>query len=127
MANRKPKGVEYMRTLALKGGYASGKTRRENRFNEEMCTLAGARGLGVGFLRLPELVRKSGLFRPNYSGGSHDMDWRCPACRHFNNIQRRACAKCKEPGPMNGRITRAALRELEAEHRTRAILDKHGL
>ena len=64
--------------------------------------------------------------RPNLSGGSHDTDWPCPYCRHVNSIKRRSCAKCGKT-PANGRRTRAAQRELEAEHRTREILKKHGL
>jgi hypothetical protein len=64
--------------------------------------------------------------RPKLSGGSHDTDWRCPYCRHFNSIKRRLCAQCvRSPG--NGRLTRAALRERVAEHRVEAILSKRGL
>jgi hypothetical protein len=38
--------------------------------------------------------------------GSHDSDWRCvnPDCRHFNSIKRRACSKCRMPGPTNGPV-----------------------
>ena len=60
-------------------------------------------------------------------GGSHDDDWRCPSCRHFNSEKRRARAKCEAVAPMNGRRTRKALRERAAEHRNAAILGKHGL
>jgi len=64
--------------------------------------------------------------RKNISGGSHDSDWHCPYCRHYNSIQRRCCAKCcRVVG--NGRRTKAKLRELAEEHRLDAILRKHGL
>jgi hypothetical protein len=35
--------------------------------------------------------------------------------------------ECLKVSPINGRVTRAALREREAEHRVQAILRKHGL
>lgn len=63
----------------------------------------------------------------NRHGGSHDHDWRCPSCRHFNSEKRRACAKCKSLAPANGRLTRAALHERGLEHRTQAVLRKFGL
>jgi thiol-disulfide isomerase/thioredoxin len=67
------------------------------------------------------------LKRPNLSGGSHDNDWRCPSCHHFNSEKRRACAKCNNVAPANGRITRRALRAREKEHRTQGYLRKVGL
>ena len=75
----------------------------------------------------PLAVLPDELKEPNRSGGDQDSDWRCVNCRHFNSIERRACAKCRMPGPMNGRMTRAALRAKRAEYRTKAILRKHGL
>ena len=61
-------------------------------------------------------------------GGSHNDDWRCPKCHHFTTSQTRLCARCGYSAPPGGRpMTRKALRELAAEHRTRAILAKHGL
>lgn len=60
-------------------------------------------------------------------GGSHDADWRCPNCRHFSSIRQRACGTCREPGPLNGRLTRAALRERSIEHRIQSTLRKFGL
>ncbi len=73
------------------------------------------------------LLRAGLLNSPKRSGGSHDTDWRCPACHHFNSIKRLACGECKSPGPWNGRLTRAALRARQKEHATAAILRKHGL
>jgi hypothetical protein len=63
----------------------------------------------------------------NLAGGDHAQDWRCPKCHHFNNIDRRMCSQCSAWAPKNGRLTRAALRERAAEHRTAAILRKYGL
>jgi hypothetical protein len=101
-----------MRKIASRGGVASGVTRHKKKV---------ARLLGIP--PVPAEVLK----RPKRSGGSHDNDWRCSHCRHFNSEKRRACAKCKAVAPMNGRLTRKALRERAEEHRTMAILRKHGL
>jgi hypothetical protein len=111
MANYQPKGEEYMR-LASRGGQASVETRRKDRV---------AKLLGI-----PPVPAEL-LKRPNLSGGSHDNDWRCPSCHHFNSEKRRACAKCNNVAPANGRITRRALRAREKEHRTQGYLRKVGL
>ena len=72
------------------------------------------------------LVPAELLTRPNLSGGSHDNDWPCPYCRHVNSIKRLSCAECHR-SPANGRMTKAALRKREKEHRTWAYLVKFGL
>src|SRR5712691_13170585 len=79
MPNYCAKGEEYMRELARHGGQASGETRRKNRV---------AKLLGI-----PPVPAEL-LARPNLSGGSHDNDWRCPNCHHFNSEKRRACVEC---------------------------------
>ena len=101
-----------MRKLASVGGVASGEARRRKKV---------ARMLGMP--EIPSELAK----RPNRSGGSHDGDWRCAKCRGFNSIKSRSCSKCGSLAPANGRITRRALRERAEEHRTAAILRKHGL
>jgi hypothetical protein len=124
MANHSPKGAEYMRTLARRGAEKSVETRRKKKALKILIAdYATQHGIKLDPASLDVRPAK----RPNRSGGSHDTDWRCPCCRHFNSIKRRACAKCHSLGPANGRLTRAALRELAAEHRTAAILAKHGL
>jgi hypothetical protein len=67
MANYRPKGKEYMRCLAPKGGLASGETRQKN--------IMVARMLGIP--PVPAELTK----RPKLAGGSHKYDWRCPYCR----------------------------------------------
>ena len=125
MANYSPKGIERMRELGRLGGVKSGKTRRANADTLRMAALylvwemTGKRFCGEKIL---EAIRP-----PDQSSGDHDKDWRCTHCHHFNSIKRRACAKCKAVSPKNGRLTRAALRRHKAEHRTAAILEKHGL
>src|SRR5579872_2015794 len=111
MSNYRPKGKEFMRGIAKLGGVASGVTRHKQKVAKDL-----------GMEPVPVLPAE-----PNPSGCSHDSDWRCvnPECRHFNSIKRRACAKCRMPGPRNGRWTRKRLRERADEHRIRAILDKH--
>ena len=101
-----------MRGLASRGGKASG----EARYRKKVAKV-------LDFSPIPAELLK----RPNCSGGSHWNDWRCPNCRHFNSEKRRACIKCRSVAPANGRLTRRALDERAAEHRTRAILRKHGL
>ena len=110
MANYRPKGVAWMRELARRGGLASGKTRRRQKV--------------ARVLRLDPVPAEL-LDRPSHAGGSHDHDWQCPYCRHANSIKRRACAKCART-PANGRMTKVARRARAAEHRTMAILRKHG-
>jgi hypothetical protein len=112
MANHPPKGHAYMLEIASRDGVASGRTRHK----KKVANLLGIPPMPVELLK-----------RPKRSGGSHDNDWRCPHCHHFNSEKRRACAECKAVAPMNGRPTRKALRERAAEHRTRAVLGKHGL
>jgi hypothetical protein len=100
-----------MRELAPRGGRASAETRRKNK--------------AAKILGLPPVPAEL-LTRPNRSGGSHDNDWRCPYCRHVNSIKRQSCAECAKK-PANGRMTKAARRAREKEHRTRAYLAKFGL
>jgi hypothetical protein len=156
MANHRPKGVEYMRELGRRGGLNSGRTRHLRRAEKVLLEYAAERSMILPQPLMPviretrqEKVRRkrldvihsaeeiigrrfaaeeiAELLRPtNRSGGSHDLDWRCPYCRHFNSIQRWSCARCFR-APQNGRKTRAALRERAAEHRNTAILRKHGL
>ena len=127
MANYCAKGKEYMREL---GGLKSGERRRLNRVGRIIGLYALEKGNPMPLL-VHEMLPMPGIAaeEPNRSGGSHDSDWRCvnPECRHFNSIKRRACAKCRTPGPWNGRMTRKRLRERAEEGRIAAILDKHGL
>jgi hypothetical protein len=144
MPNYHPKGVEYMRTLARRGGLESGETRRLKRVRRILEQRAFQK---FGIAPPPLMDRRTALvhevwegtgrrftleqiakaMRPvDRRGGSHDTDWRCPYCRHANSIKQRSCAKCFK-SPANGRMTRAARRERAAEHRTQAILRKHGL
>ena len=113
MANFRLKRADYMRGIARRGGLASGVTRHK----KKVAKILGMDPLGA----LP-------MEEPNRSGGDHDSDWRCvnPDCRHFNSILRRACAKCRVPGPRNGRWTRKRLGEFAEERRIAAILGKHG-
>jgi hypothetical protein len=75
------------------------------------------------------VARFEQALRPKRYGGSHKNDWRCtdPSCRHRNSIKSFACAKCKRPAPLNGRLTRAALAEREKEHSMLAYLRQQGL
>lgn len=127
MPNYCPKGVSYMRELARRGGLKSGERRRGTRAMRILSEYAQEKGIAS----LPdpiETLLEAGFFQPeNCSGGSHYTEWRCPNCHHFNSIRSRACAQCKAVSPRNGRLTRAAFRARMAEHRTRAILAKHGL
>jgi len=59
MANFKPKGVEYMRSMAPRGGMASGETRHRKKV-EKM----------LGLDPVPAELLK----RPNHAGGSHQND-----------------------------------------------------
>ena len=77
-------------------------------------------------LGMPEIPAELAK-QPNRSGGSHENDWRCATCRGFNSINSRSCSKCGSLAPANGRMTRRALRERAAEHRTEAILREYGL
>ena len=125
MPNYCPKGVKYMRQLARRGGLKSGETRRGKRAMRIIAQHAREKGIDPSLFLLPAPVIDAGMLeRPNRSGGSHDTDWRCPGCHHFNSIKRRACAKCKAVAPANGRLTRAALRVRRAEHRIAGILGK---
>lgn len=127
MANHLPKGRARMRALGRLGGVSSGETRRRNAFDLKM----------VNVFSLWDTCKEGGCtsaefieaLRPlDARGGGHDDDWRCPNCHHFTSNQRCLCAKCGNPAPPDGRLlTRKALRERAAEHRTRAILSKHGL
>jgi hypothetical protein len=128
MPNHHAKGREQMRKLGRKGGLASGEKRRMKKFEAWLVVVASELGVDMSALLLHSALRRAGFFRgPKRSGGSHEYDWRCPSCHHFNSEKRRACAKCKALAPMNGRLTRKALRERAEEHRIAAILRKHGL
>jgi len=122
MANYLPKDADEMRERARLGGIKSGETRRLKRVNGTVCAIAAKQGLYVE--PWPASRPRPHYLRP---GGSHDTDWRCPHCDRFNHIQTHRCQKCEEFAPKNGRITRAELRERTAEHKTQAILSKHGL
>jgi len=126
MANYCAKGGEYMRELGRRGGLKSGEKRRLDRVGLMLGFSALDRGDSTLLLgeAIQQLARAEK--RPNRSGGSHETDWRCPECGHFSSIQNRACAKCRMPGPQNGRWTKKRLRERRAERRIAAILDKHG-
>jgi hypothetical protein len=108
MANFRLKGVEYMRSMATRGGMASGETRRRKKV---------AKMLGL------DPVPAELLKRPSHAGGSHEDDWPCPYCHHVNSIKRQACAKCART-PANGRMTKAAREVRAEEYRNQAILRK---
>ena len=120
MPNYKPKGVETMRALGRAGGKKSGEVRRQYARERLMLGLSGVFELWRARMgqEAPQL--------PDLSGGSHDTDWRCPKCRQFHSAKRWLCQNCGY-WVRKRRITRAQLREREAEHRTMAILSKHGL
>jgi hypothetical protein len=140
MANHLAKGREYMREIARLGGLASGKTRflkRAERIRGEWaCRKHGvARPAKLDWheaaVRELMIVTRGRFTREEIEqalrpvdkrGGSHDTDWRCPRCHHFNSTKRRACAKCSVPGPANGRLTRRALRAMQKEHQTQGYL-----
>jgi hypothetical protein len=125
MANYLPKGRERMAELGQMAGRKSGETRRRNALLIRMLDLASVQAKVDGNLTLDQVEE---AMRPQkLAGGNHDTDWRCPKCRHFNSIDRRMCSQCSAWAPKNGRLTRAALRERAAEHRTAAILRKYGL
>ena len=110
LRSNKPRSVEYMRDLGRRGGLKSGETRRVRRILTEYAAQKGT-GVPLDILDPTEIWPESILKRESRAGGSHDTDWRCRKCHHFNSIKSRACSKCKTPGPVNGRLTRAALRE----------------
>jgi hypothetical protein len=123
MPNRTPKGIERMRQLGRRGGKKSGEARRLNALELRLIRMASLREItGCTWEEVLEAVRP-----PDLSSGNHDTDWRCPTCHHFNSIKHWVCAKCFRMASRNGRLTRAALRIREAEHRTQAILAKHGI
>jgi hypothetical protein len=114
-----------MRQLGRRGGKKSGEVRRRNSFILhllELHSLQGKLGEPISLNQMAKLLRL-----PDLSSGDHDTDWRCPKCHHFNSTKRSLCASCGRVSPGRGRVTRAALRERAAEHRTAAILRKHGL
>ena len=112
-----------MRSRARLGGQKSGEARRKKRAAKGLIgQYADERGIDLD----PALLDVRSVKRPNLSGGSHDTDWRCPFCRHYNSIKRRSCAKCFLT-PANGRWTRARLRERAAERRTQSMLRRRGL
>jgi hypothetical protein len=126
MGTYKRKRDAHIREIGRQGGLASGETRRLARVRRIITEYASRKGIGVP-PDITETQPESILKRESRAGGSHDTDWRCPKCHHFNSIKSRACSKCQTPSPTNGRMTRAVLRERQAEHRNRAILRKYGL
>ncbi|MGA2183827.1 MAG: hypothetical protein ABSH47_12420 [Bryobacteraceae bacterium] len=130
-----------MRELGRRGGVNSGKTRRLNRA-VRIIEDYGRRKHGIAATATGNDREQAAMYevweitgrqftldqiaeamRPAHRrGGSHDTDWRCPECHCFNSIRSHRCRRCKRFAPANGRMTRAALRERAAEHRTTAIL-----
>lgn len=125
MPNFQPKGAEMMRKLGRSGGLKSGETRRRNRAERILEEYAsGKRGIETpetakaGYPSVASCVsgvtgegltleQNAGAMRSaGRRGGSHDTDWRCSQCRHFNSEKRRSCAKCAY-APLNGRSTPA--------------------
>ena len=137
-----------MRAMARRGGLASGKKRwlkRVGRIAAEWAQrkwgisppvipddgysaaaheLWGILGASFTLQQCEEALKP-----PDRRGGSHKNDWRCtdPSCRHRNNIKSFACAKCKRPAPLNGRLTRAALEKKMKDHQTLGYLRQKGL
>ena len=122
MSNHCPKGTNYMRELARRGGIKCGETRRLQRAMRIIAEYARHKETAGTHDPIAALVDMVAFQRENRSGGSHDTDWRCPRCHHFSSIKSRACAKCKAVSPRNGRLTRAELRERVAGHRFAAML-----
>ena|SRR5579862_7870710 len=125
MANNNAKGVERMRQLGRLGGVKSGEARRRNAITLKLIPFLSVwdmTGQSFSGEEILEAMRPADL-----SSGDHDTDWRCPHCGHFTSLKSRSCARCKAVSPANGRLTREALRERAAEHRTAAILRSHDL
>ena len=134
-----------MRNLGRSGGLNSGETRRLNRAEKIIEEHAsGKRGFETpetakdGFPSMVSYVSAvtgerftlgqiaQGMRAVGRRGGSHETDWRCPQCHHFNSEKRASCAECASV-PGNGRISRAQWRACVEQHRFAAILRKHGL
>lgn len=111
-----------MRELARRGGLKSGEARRLKRVERILTAYAKERGIAAPAISEPFGPVKG----PNRSGGSHETDWRCPYCQHFNTVKRYLCAKCSQ-NPGNGRMKRSTLRERAAEHQTSAVLRRYGI
>ena len=126
MASYKRKRDANIREIGRQGGLKSGETRRLDRVRRIIKEYASRKGIALP-PDITEILPEELLKRESRAGGSHDTDWRCRKCHHFNSIKSRACSKCQTVSPRNGRLTRAALRERQAEYRNRAILRKHGL
>ena len=132
MSNYLPKGREVMSKLGQLGGRKSGDARRGNAYTlrffrsvifGEQCPLYPTD------TPVDLMERAERMSRIDRRGGSHDEDWRCPnpKCKHFNSAKRTAfCAKCGS-SDLNGRVTRAELRERATEHKYDAILGRFGL
>src|SRR5579872_4939680 len=142
MANYRAKGTERMRELGRLGGRKSGDARRLNRVGrilwEYDCKKRGIEPTLTGddrkcpvaqdmqdeweaSARRPELkaiAEYLGLLPRR--GGSHNTDWRCPKCERYSSIKKWLCTNCGNFSPKNGRLTRAALRAREKEHKTTA-------
>jgi hypothetical protein len=146
MANRRPKGREYMRTLGRRGGLASGKARELKRVGgiigggclnrqsgvepatEDDGYSAAVHEVWDATGRRDTVDQTAEVTRPRDNrGGSHDSDWRCPSCRRFISTRLLMCMKCECLALANGRKTRAALREAAADHGTMAYLRRFGI
>ena len=135
--------TETMRRLGRAGGLKSGETRRLNRAvgiiweyarekwgietpetpkNAYPPVVPYMSAVTSGRLTPEEIA---GAVRAWMRGGSHETDWRCPKCRHFNVEKRRSCAKCA--CVPRRRMSRARLRALTEQHRIATILRNHGL
>src|SRR5690348_14520031 len=101
MPNYCPKGVEYMHELARRGGLKSGETRRLKKIAKILAKHASEKGIPMAPDPIDVPLEAGWFKRPNCSGGSHDDDWRCPYCHHWNSPKRRACANCMRPSPVN--------------------------
>jgi len=126
MGTYKGKPAAHMREIGCQGGFKSGETRLLNRVDRIVAEYAAEKGIPLP-PDITEILPESILKRESRAGGSHDTDWRCPKCHHFNSIKSRGCSKCQTVSPTNGRLTRAALRERQAEYRNQAILARYGL
>jgi hypothetical protein len=136
MPNHQPKGTETMRKLGRSGGLKSGETRRANRAERIKRGIETPETTKDGYPSVVSFV--SAVTGEPFTwehptpargwrrGGSHETDWRCSQCRHFNSEKRQSCAKCAY-APGNGRLTKATIRARRAERATQAYLRNVGL
>jgi hypothetical protein len=125
MPNYLPKGRERMRELGSRGGLKSGEVRRRNAFLIRMLDLYSVQGMIGENFTLDQIA--AAMHPVDLSSSDHSTDWRYPRCGHFNSHKSHFCRECASIAPKNGSLTRAALLERQAEHKTSAILRKHGL